>query len=536
VKAYSYIRWSSETQTKGDSLTRQLEATRKICKERGWQLDESLTPDKGVSAYAGTNLEKGSLGAFLERVKSGSIATPCILVVEALDRLTRTRLRDARKLFDGLLERKVSICTAHNGKVYDEASLENPLDLIISLMELNAAHQYSATIGRRVSAAWTRKKQAAAEHKEILTSRTPAWIILDKETKRFMVDKKKSDVIRRIFNEYERNQGVFTIARDLNKDGIKPFGWGGSWGSTVIRRFLGSPSVIGQYQPYKYVSANRKIPDGPPIEDYYPAIISRAQFFRAQEQQKARFTPHGPRRNVLTLFTGLVKCARCGASMVLKSGAVTLKRRNPWLSLVCANALRGKGCVYRTMRYEPFERAILTVLLSLILEDTHAPASNAQIEALRAELSDVQRQIERANKLITNEDGVPKSVLKTISSLEKREEALKAQIQSVPEVGLDDESATVYEDIYHGRKEPIAMTIENRLRMRGVVSRFIDRIELDAEKRVATLYYPWLHPLPCNEGKKVPITCSLAWEKGDEDGFIYQGSWRHYDDDIVWRR
>src|SRR5687768_14530083 len=140
MKAYSYIRWSSDPQTQGDSLSRQLESTRTICKEKGWELDESLAPDQGVSAYTGTNLKKGSLGSFLEAVEKNRIPTPCVLVVEALDRLTRTRLRDARTLFDGLLAKGVRICTAHSNKVYDESSLDNPLDLIISLMELNAAY------------------------------------------------------------------------------------------------------------------------------------------------------------------------------------------------------------------------------------------------------------------------------------------------------------------------------------------------------------------------------------------------------------
>src|ERR1043166_5765813 len=161
MKAYSYIRWSSDAQTAGDSLKRQLEATRRICQQHNWYLDESLKPAQGESAYKGGNLERGSLAEFLSGVNTGKILTPCVLVVEAFDRLTRTRLRDARKLFDGLLEKGVQICTAHNGKDYDESSLDNPLDLIISLTELNAAHQYSAAIGRRVRAAWTRKKQQA---------------------------------------------------------------------------------------------------------------------------------------------------------------------------------------------------------------------------------------------------------------------------------------------------------------------------------------------------------------------------------------
>src|SRR5690242_17902406 len=78
IKAYSYRRWSSDPQTFGDSDKRQLEATRDICNQRGWELDETLKPDKGVSAYTGSNLEHGSLAQFLQRVESGRIKTPCV--------------------------------------------------------------------------------------------------------------------------------------------------------------------------------------------------------------------------------------------------------------------------------------------------------------------------------------------------------------------------------------------------------------------------------------------------------------------------
>jgi DNA invertase Pin-like site-specific DNA recombinase len=89
LTAYSYIRWSSDIQSKGDSLRRQLEMTRLICREHGWHLDESLAHDNGISAFNGSNLQNGSLGHFLKAVEAKYINTPCVLVVEALDRLTR---------------------------------------------------------------------------------------------------------------------------------------------------------------------------------------------------------------------------------------------------------------------------------------------------------------------------------------------------------------------------------------------------------------------------------------------------------------
>lgn len=89
MKSYSYIRWSSAPQSKGDSLKRQIERTRAVCAEYNLILDETLRPDKGISGYTGDNLSKGSLGKFIEKVKNGQIKTPCCLVVEGLARHRR---------------------------------------------------------------------------------------------------------------------------------------------------------------------------------------------------------------------------------------------------------------------------------------------------------------------------------------------------------------------------------------------------------------------------------------------------------------
>jgi DNA invertase Pin-like site-specific DNA recombinase len=535
MKAFSYIRWSSDPQTEGDSLKRQLLVTRSICKTKGWELDESLKPDKALSAYKGTNLEKGSLGIFLNKVEAGQIKTPCVLVVEAFDRLTRTRLRDARKLFERLLENNVSICTAHNGKVYDEDSLENPIDLIISLTELNAAYQYSASIGRRVAAAWSRKKEAA-RNGEILTRRTPAWIVVDAAGKKMSIDEKKAEVIRWIFDEYLKGKGHFTIARELNKRKVPPFGWGKSWGTTSIRRFLNAVSVMGDYQPCKYIGEGKKrAAEGMPVEKYYPAIMSRAKFYKVQERLKSRFTPRGPRRSVMTLFTGLVKCAKCGSTMVLKAGNVSqFNKKNPWIALVCSTALRGKGCEYRTMQYRPFERGVLTAIATQALQSVHKNNVNAQAEELNAELQDVEAKIKRANDIITGEKDVPmpKSLLKTLSELEMRQESLKTKIEAAP-MSEDDDLATIYSEILRGDREPMQKTIENRLKMRSILAQLIQGIELDAKKREAKIIYPTFHM--GKKGEMIQWTEALVWNEDAAEGFFKNGKWFDYNDEMIWQ-
>ncbi len=84
--AYSYVRFSSRKQAKGDSLKRQEEMAEAWCKENGYRLDDSLKPDKGVSGFKGRNATKGNLAFFLREIEDGLIPKGSVLIIESPDR------------------------------------------------------------------------------------------------------------------------------------------------------------------------------------------------------------------------------------------------------------------------------------------------------------------------------------------------------------------------------------------------------------------------------------------------------------------
>ena len=65
--AYSYARFSTPEQERGDSERRQIEAARVYAEQHGFVLDESIVVDRGVSAFAGKNVSEGALGEFIKR-------------------------------------------------------------------------------------------------------------------------------------------------------------------------------------------------------------------------------------------------------------------------------------------------------------------------------------------------------------------------------------------------------------------------------------------------------------------------------------
>lgn len=89
MNAIIYIRWSSLEQSKGDSYNRQLSICNSFCASQGYNVIETVV-DQGRSAYTGENIQTGNLGQLVERFRKREFPEDTIVVVEQIDRLTRT--------------------------------------------------------------------------------------------------------------------------------------------------------------------------------------------------------------------------------------------------------------------------------------------------------------------------------------------------------------------------------------------------------------------------------------------------------------
>src|SRR5690606_21816753 len=118
--AYSYIRWSSEGQSLGDSQRRQTALADAWAARHNIPLDTATYQDHGISAFKGANIVEGKLGAFLQAIDEGRIKTPCYLLVEALDRITRTEITEATHLFTSIIRKGVTIVTLQNDQQFSK--------------------------------------------------------------------------------------------------------------------------------------------------------------------------------------------------------------------------------------------------------------------------------------------------------------------------------------------------------------------------------------------------------------------------------
>lgn len=386
-KAYSYLRFSTPEQAKGDSSRRQMELAVKYASANGLELDETLNlKDLGVSGYHGRNAKAGALKVFLRAIEDGIVEPGSYLLIESFDRLSRDIAEEALGLFLRIISEGIIIVTLMDNKTYRQGV--SYMDLMYSLVIMMRAHEESGTKARRLIAVWDNKRTRAKE--KPMTAKIPGWLKLDKQTNRFEIIEERAEVVRRIFQMFLDGVGRQGIATALNRDGVSVFGRGKRWYDTYVAKILDNPAVVGLFIPHKLEHLDGKRTRTPmePMVDYYPAIIDKDIFSRVRGQRDNTNSPLRGRHaggKVNNLFGGLARCPLCGSTMTLVN-----KGQGNRTYLVCVKAKGGDGCKYRAVHYKEVEERFLE-RAGYILSDI--PAGDKGLE-LDVELSEVEGNLD----------------------------------------------------------------------------------------------------------------------------------------------
>lgn len=405
-KAFSYVRFSTPDQAKGDSYRRQVALSRRYADEYGLDLDEALTyRDEGVSAFRGKNVQAGALGEFMAAVKAGLVPSGSYLLVESLDRLSRDKALWALEQLSSILRLGIVVVTLLDGKTYTAESLaDNPIDLIISILIMSRAHEESATKSHRLKATWENKRDLAAREGKPLTATCPAWLNLNKETGEYDLVEQRAAVVQRIFQMALEGLGKGMIAKRFNEEGLPPFSMNGTgWHHSYIFKVLTNPATYGAFQPHRRAEVNgkrRRVPEGELLREYFPPVISEADFLRVQQIARSRALPPGPKgKRLSNLFTGLAFCGLCGATMRLVNKG---KPPKGYRYYVCSNGMRAAGgCQYHSWRHSVVEFVLLRAIQEVDYR-TLLPAaqdtSKAALVALQEQKLIVGSELEKAKR------------------------------------------------------------------------------------------------------------------------------------------
>lgn len=414
-KAFSYIRFSSPEQAKGNSLERQTKAARDYAAAHGLELDETLAfYDPGLSAFEGRNFREGALATFVAACDSGLVPHGSFLLVENLDRLSRRKPIEAVGQLQSILGRHVTVVTLFDGKIYAPGSMDDFNSLLMAVVTMQRAHEESALKAMRIGKSWETKRRRAATEKKPMTGMTPGWLRL--RDGRFEVIQERAEIVREIFRSTIAGNGNVRIAKMLTTSGVPAFGRAVGWHSSAIQKILENEAVIGTFQPHrverKDTGARLRVAEGEQIRGYFPAIIDEATFQRARIVRTERRISRGRKGERLSnLFTGLATCAHCSGPMHFdnKGGGHT--------RLTCGNAKRGAAShAPNSWKYPIAERFTLLALHTHL--DLAGMFPTAQAGAMREALSDIEgrlmvaeaakaragRTIEQMLKLFEEED------------------------------------------------------------------------------------------------------------------------------------
>jgi DNA invertase Pin-like site-specific DNA recombinase len=375
-RAYSYIRFSTPDQAKGDSLDRQTRRARAYAELHGLELDTELKlEDRGVSAFRSTHAKTGALSGFLKAVNDGLVPAGSYLLIENIDRLTRDDIIEATELFLSIIRAGIVVVTLTNGFPYSRESLKSdPYAMFQIVMELIRANQESVRKSDLLSQAYLRKRRDAAQRTENkpFTRMLPAWLTYDAEARGVVAIQERADTIRSIFKMAEKGLGQHAIAQRLNAEGVPTFGGLGkqrkadAWHRSYVRKLLTNSAVVGTFTPHQRrtdTQGNRKRVPLDPVEGYFPAIVERDLFERVTSRLRATAARgRNAAAETKSIFAGLIQCAHCG-------GTVTRMVKGPDnVYLICSRVNRKLGCKRQAVRYEDAERALVENATSIVQE------------------------------------------------------------------------------------------------------------------------------------------------------------------------
>ena len=417
-----YLRLSRDDGDKEESgsITGQRELLRDYISQHPELREYAIRIDDG---FSGSTFERPGFQKMIEDVKAGR--TDCIIVKD-LSRFGRNYL-DAgeyiEKIFPFLGVRFIAV----NDNYDSLGERKSSDDLIIPFKNLiNEA--YCRDISMKIRSQLEIKRKNG----QFLGSFAAFGYLKDEQDKnKLVVDQYAADIVRDIFKWKLEGISPQDIADALNKLGIlSPMEYKRSlgmkyttsfktsakaaWSAGTVIRILKNPIYTGiliqgkettpSYKVHKRIAKDKS--EWTVIEDSHEAIISEIDFDSVQKVLKCD-TRRSPDDKAVGLFSGMLFCGDCGASMVRKTVPAGEKK---YVYYVCSAHKQDKSCSPHRMRDTALEEIVLDSLrqhirevvnMSELLDITDtAPLRTAQAQKVQRQLDKKREEYEKLQKLL----------------------------------------------------------------------------------------------------------------------------------------
>ena len=302
MKAAIYCRVSTEGQEQdGTSLQTQLEACRKYCQARRYEVGHELS-----EAWTGLSLERPKLTELRELVRSEKLDA---VVVYSLDRFSRDPVHGVI-LMQELEKHGVNL----------EAATETVDNSEVGKLVFYIKGYAAKLDSERRRDATGRGKQAMLKSGKLPQGTGIGiygyqWI---REYKKRTPIEREAKVVQRMFEMVAQGDSCFKIARTLNKETI-PTKSGKKWEARTVSRIVRNPAYMGvTYFGQTSGKEHKKKPQESwhVLPDVTPAIISKELFERAQDALARSKELHPGKAKHEYPLTGFAVCGYCGSPLI----------------------------------------------------------------------------------------------------------------------------------------------------------------------------------------------------------------------------
>lgn len=398
MKCAVYIRVSTNRDEQKDSLVNQEKFFLDYIAKNGYSLYNVYS-----DVSSGTSIKNRK--SFLELIEDVKNKKVDIVLTKEISRLGRSVI-DTMKFYELCRDNDIHLIAFNNN-----INTLNGDTQYISLYGA-LAQMESENISSRIKMALT----TIAKSGKFKGSIAPYAYRIDNKVLKIR-DDYTPDIVRRIFKEYIKGNGIDTIARHLTRDGIptpakvaNKRNAGRFWTGRTIQLILSNRNYCGDLTQCKtYVSSirtkkrkKRNPKDFIIVENAHDAIISKEDFELVQELLTKRSRKQNNHRKSTHLFSNLLFCSDCGHGMHFK------KNRKGY---ICGNFDKnGKygGCTSHIIREQELESIILKDI-EIILKDikvTYISKINSKFEkeklSLEKNISAYINKIESLKKIKNN--------------------------------------------------------------------------------------------------------------------------------------
>jgi len=309
----AYARVSTGSEAQGESLENQIQYYENLISNNPDYEYAGVFADRGIT---GTTDNRPEFQRMLNLAKEGKIDLIITKSISRFARNTAIMLQVVRELKDIGVEiefQKENIKT-----------LSGDGELMLTVLS-SFAQEESKNVSDNLK--WRIKKKF--ERGELIIN-TTRFLGYDKdEYGDLVINPKEAEIVKRIFEDYLKGKGTFTIAKELNEENI-PTVAGGRWQESTILNILKNEKYKGDAILQKYYTPdhlrkvsvrNEGVIDSYYIEDNHSPIVSREMWEQVQieiaKRAKAKGNKAGDTKKYTNRYplTGMLFCSKCGSTL-----------------------------------------------------------------------------------------------------------------------------------------------------------------------------------------------------------------------------